>query len=217
MAAGKEYEIKLTKAEDNYYRAMKVSKSAELACVGAGLGGGFTNTQELHVLKYDEAMAGPDKEQWAKAVEEEHDRMVQHQVFKPVPPEEIPKGAKILSTTWAMKKKASGKYRARLNARGYEQIDGEHYDEDSKASPVVQDATIFLVFVLIIMFGWYCIIEDVQGAFLHGVFEKDCKIFINIPQGFEKYYPQGWAILLLKTLYGTKQAAKALDQSSSSH
>jgi hypothetical protein len=28
----------------------------EIACVGAGLGGGFENTTELHVIKYDEAM-----------------------------------------------------------------------------------------------------------------------------------------------------------------
>jgi len=40
--------------------------------VGAGLGGGFANTAELHVMKYDEAMATDEKEQWEKAVEEEH-------------------------------------------------------------------------------------------------------------------------------------------------
>jgi hypothetical protein len=41
-----------------------------------------------------------------------------------------------------VKKKASGTFRARLNARGYEQVDDEHYDEDSKFAPVVSRATI---------------------------------------------------------------------------
>jgi hypothetical protein len=31
------------------------------------------NTQELHVLKYNQAMKGPDKKQWEAAVEEEHE------------------------------------------------------------------------------------------------------------------------------------------------
>jgi len=49
--------------------------AGEFAClgddffVGAGLGGRFANTVELHVMKFDEAMATDKKEQWEKAVE----------------------------------------------------------------------------------------------------------------------------------------------------
>ena len=35
----------------------------EVACVGAGIGGGFVNTNELHVMKYQQAMETEDKEQ----------------------------------------------------------------------------------------------------------------------------------------------------------
>jgi len=104
--------------------------------------GRFVNTAELHVMKYNEAMASSDKEHWEKAVEEEHQRMLKHDVFQAIPRNEVPKDAKILTSTWAMKKKANGTFRARLNARGYEQVDGEHYDEHTKAAPVVSDATI---------------------------------------------------------------------------
>jgi hypothetical protein len=45
-----------------------------------------------------------------------------------VPKKEVPAEAKILSSTQAMKKKSNGKCRARLNARGYEHVDGVHYD-----------------------------------------------------------------------------------------
>jgi hypothetical protein len=49
-----------------------------------------------------------------------------------------------------MKQKSNGVFRARLTARGYEQVDGEHYDEDSKAVPVVNMITIYLVMVLLL-------------------------------------------------------------------
>lgn len=35
------------------------------------------------------------------------------------------------------------------------------------------------------------------------------KIVMKIPQGFEKFYPKGWLLLLKKTIYGLKQAAFA--------
>jgi hypothetical protein len=203
LATQSHYEVCLTTAEEKYYESMN-----EFGLVGAGIGGGFLNTNELHVMKYNQAMASGDKEQWHDAVQEEYERMEHHKVFQSVPVEDVPKGAKVLTSTWAMKKKASGTYRARLNARGYEQIDGEHYDEDSKAAPVVQLATIFIVLILTVVMSWHAILLDVRGAFLHGKFEKDRKIYMDVPQGFERFYPLGVVLLLLKTLYGTKQAAK---------
>lgn len=206
------YEVELSDAEKAYYDAMKTYPEeypCELSLVGAGIGGGFTNTNELHVMKYNEAMASADKEKFEKAVEEEHDRMIHHRVFKPVPISEVPKGEKIITSTWAIKKKSNGTYRARLNARGFEQVDGIHYREDSKSSPVVSDITIRIVLVLAVMAKMYMEVLDVKGAFLHGEFEDGEKIYMKIPQGFEKYYPANYVWLLLTTLYGLKQAALA--------
>jgi hypothetical protein len=76
----------------------------ELACVGAGIGGGFEHISELHVLKYDQAMNGPDADKWATAVEEEHNRMLNNEVWIPVSPSEVPEDEKILTSMWAMKK-----------------------------------------------------------------------------------------------------------------
>ena len=96
----------LTKAEEKYYNTIiKLRKygamwNAEVAFIGAGLGGGFRNTQELHVMKYNEA------------VDKEHTNMTQYKVRKARMIDELPKHAKILTSTWAMKKRASGKYRA---------------------------------------------------------------------------------------------------------
>ena len=82
--------------------------------VGAALGGGFESTAELKVMKYDEAMR-KDPKGWEKAVKDEYGRMKKHSVFKFVKQEDVPSGATILSSTWVMKKKSNGNYRARLN------------------------------------------------------------------------------------------------------
>jgi aspartyl/asparaginyl-tRNA synthetase len=155
----------LTKAEEQFYAQMKeleelalfapnlpcVEEVNEVGFVGAGIGGGFEQTGELNVMKYKEAMASPDKAKWEQGVEAEHEKMVTYEVFQPVDVNEIPKDAKILTSTWAMKKKADVTYRARLTASGYEQIDGLHFDSSDPSASVVNDNTIRIVFVLMIM------------------------------------------------------------------
>ena len=64
-----DYKIKLTVAEQHYYDSMKEIHEGEfitneITCVGAGIGGGFSNTKELHVMKYKQAMATEDVKQW---------------------------------------------------------------------------------------------------------------------------------------------------------
>ena len=50
-----------------------------------------------------------------------------------------------------MKKKAPGKLRGRLNARGYEQIDGMHYVIESIASPVTNPTSVRIFLTLMAM------------------------------------------------------------------
>ena len=185
-----------------------VDPSHETSMLGAGTGGGFVNTQELHVMKYEDALKSKDADKWLKAIEEEHDRMVEKGVFEVVPRKDVPAGSKIMTNTWAMKKKSNGTYRARTNARGFEQVDGKHYDSKDTAAPVVTEITIRVVLVLIIMAGMYAELLDVHGAFLLGDFDPKHKMYMELPKGFEKWYPSNCVLLLLKTIYGVKQAAK---------
>jgi hypothetical protein len=94
--------IRITKTEEELYRELRANK--ELGCVGAGVGGGFDHTTELHVMKYRDAVASGDATQWSRAVEEEHDRMVDNEVWSPVHKEDIPPNAKVLTSTWARKR-----------------------------------------------------------------------------------------------------------------
>jgi hypothetical protein len=160
-------------------------------------------------MKYKEAMKGSDKDKWKKGVDEEHERFQKHKVFKAVPRGEVPVGSKILTSTWAMKKKASGVFRARLNARGYEQVPGKHYEPNSIAAPVTSDVTIRIVLTLLLLAKWHAELLDVKGAFLHGEFDDGETLYMEIPEGFEEYYPAGFIWMLLRTIYGLKQAAVA--------
>ena len=180
----------------------------DVGLVGAGIGGGYSNTQELHVMKYNEAMATKDKDYWAKAVDEEYQRMMKYDVFTVIKHTDLPKDAKVLTTTWAMKKKPNGTFRARLVARGFEQENKIHYQDNDIAAPVVNDVTIKLAFVLQLLMGGYSQLVDVKGAFLTGNFEDGEILYMEVPQGFEKHYPEGTVLLLNKTIYGLKQAAK---------
>jgi len=99
-------------------------------------------------------------------------RMVKMNVWEVVKKNKVPNEAKVINTTWAMKKKADGTSRARGNARGFVQVPGVHYDRDSISTPVTNKATIIVVLVLSIVFGWANELIDVKGAFLCGNFSE---------------------------------------------
>ena len=181
----------------------------DMTAVGAGVGGGFTNTQELQVMKYKEAMKTKDKEKWTQAVQEELQRFKKHDVFDVVKLEDVPPGVKMLTTTWAMKLKSNGTYRARINMRGYEQEDGEHYDSASISSPVTNDVSIRVMLTLMLMAQMRAYIVDVKGTFLIGEFDNGEELYCKIPEGFrDQYDPNKVCWKLKKTAYGLKQAAR---------
>jgi len=81
---------------------------------------------------------------------------------------------------------------------------------DELAAPVVNEMTIRIVFILMIMARYCGELMDVRGAFLLGEFGKEEEIFMEVPKGFEKFYdPFTVVLLLLKTIYGLKQATYA--------
>eukprot|EP00957_Ditylum_brightwellii_P091300 6952299-Ditylum_brightwellii.AAC.1 len=53
-----------------------------------------------------------------------------------------------------MKPKASGAKCTRLNAWGYKQVDGLHYNRHDLSAPVVNDMTVKIVMILTIMMAW---------------------------------------------------------------
>ena len=121
--------------------------------------------------------------------------MATNGIWNPLDKEDLPKGAKVMTSTWACKKKCNGIYRGGLNASVFEQIVGKHFD-----------TTIRIMLVLMLLADWMVRIYDVKGAFLKGNFEDGKEVFMEVPQGMEQNY---WGLVvwrLLKPMYGLKQA-----------
>ncbi len=144
----------------------------EVAAVGAGIGGGFEDTSELRVMNYRQAMESTDAEGWKREIDNEHERMVRDEVWEAVEKTDLPSDAKVITTTWACKKKANGTLRGRVVAQGFQQVPHQHYDPTAVAAPVANDTTIRIALVLMLLGGWAAHIVDVKGAFLKGKFEK---------------------------------------------
>jgi hypothetical protein len=141
----------------NYYEVLRIDKDkvkvlqihndnnsvSEYINVGAGVGGGFTNTNELGVMKYHEAINGLDCKKWKAEVKTEHGRMVESGVIEKVKLSELPSDVKVIDTTWAMKKKSNQTLRGRINVCGFKQVEGQHYDASSISTPVTNGMTIY--------------------------------------------------------------------------
>ena len=72
-------------------------------------------------------------------------------------------------------------------------MEGEHYNRYDIAAPVTSDVTIRIVVTLMLMAGWTGEVLDIQGAFLHGLFEDNEELYMEIPEGFENFMTQ-WSI-----------------------
>jgi len=77
------------------------------------------------------------------------------------------------------------------------QVPGEHFKSDCISSPVTNEATIRVVMVLSIMFGWENELVDVKGAFLCGNFQDEKTIYMKVPEGFESFYAEGVVLKLI--------------------
>ena len=103
--------------------------------------------------------------------------------------------------------KSNGTCRGRLNARGYEQVEGSHYASDSIAAPVTNLITVRTVLMLWCMNPrWTSAIIDVEGAFLQGHFENGEELYMEVSDGFERHYSGDVVLCMSVPIYGTKQA-----------
>ncbi len=203
----------------NYYEVLGINENevkvlqmlnntvSEYINVGTGVGGGFTYTNDLRVMKYHEVINGPDSKKRKAEIKTENGRMVKSGVFEKVKLSELPSDVKIINTTRAMKKKSNGTLCDRNNF--FKQVEGQHYNAWSISAPVTNGMTIKLVLMLMLASGSIAHVVNVKGAFLHGKFNNGEKIYIKIPLGFEEFYDDEPVLLLKKCLYGLKQAAMA--------
>ena len=118
----------------------------------------------------EEAMSSPDREGFITAMHLELEQLESMNAWVVVPREKaVATGRKILGSTWVFKRKrypdgSVKKLKARLVARGDQQIEGVDYFDSF--SPVVQWSTIRLLLILSIMLGLETVQVDYTLAFV---------------------------------------------------
>jgi len=152
---------------------------------------------------YHEAAKHP---KWLETIELEIKALEDNKTWTVVT---LPPGKRAIGCRWVYKIKyqASGeveRFKARLNAKGYNQKEGLDYQETF--SPVVKMVTVRSVIALAAAKGWIIHQMDVYNAFLQGDLNEE--VYMTLPQGFDRHDNSTKVCKLLKSLYGLKQASR---------
>ncbi|GAA5994576.1 hypothetical protein JCM11641_007214 [Rhodosporidiobolus odoratus] len=158
---------------------------------------------------FKQAMARPDVERWIDAM------MAELAAFEATGTweedlVELPEGRRAISTKWVLliKRDADGKiikYKARLVARGDQQVSGLDYDETF--SSTVRLATVRLIFALLAANPrWSYRQFDISNAYLLGVLDQE--IYLKQPPGFADPNRPNTVRRLCKAVYGLKQGGR---------
>jgi hypothetical protein len=67
-----------------------------------------------------------------------------------------------------------------------------------------------MILVLIVMASWAALMIDINGASLNGELDEHVEFYLEVPEGFKKYYSTIVMLMLLRTLYSMIQAAYAV-------
>jgi hypothetical protein len=95
-------------------------------------------------------------------------------------------------------------------ARGFSQKEGIDYDEIFAL--VSRYTSIRVIISLASVFNWKLRQMDVKTAFLNGEVEQE--VYIEQPKGFVIHKKESHVCKLKKSLYGLKQALRAVDECS---
>jgi Reverse transcriptase (RNA-dependent DNA polymerase) len=103
---------------------------------------------------------------------------------------------------WIFKIKRNGIFRARLVACGYSQVPGIDFQESF--APVINDVTLRILLIIMLVWNLKGKVVDIETAFLHGELKE--KIYMHLPDGLEGD-KQKECLYLKKTIYGLVQSA----------
>ncbi|CAI7730310.1 unnamed protein product [Closterium sp. NIES-54] len=152
----------------------------------------------------EEALSGPQKEEWKAAIDAEFKRLIENGTWELV---ELPEGQRPISSKWVFKVKsgvdgALERFKSRLVAKGFQQKEKVYFGEIF--APVVKLVTLRTVLAGAAVKGWHVKQMDNTTAFLNGILLED--IYMAQPDGYEDGTSR--VCKLKKAIYGLKQAPR---------
>ena len=153
-----------------------------------------------------EALQGAHGEKWQKAMDSEMESLRENGVYEIV---DRPAGKKIVKSKWVLRVKTNEKgeiekYKARVVAKGFSQVEGVDYDQTF--SPTVRFESIRQMVALGTSKSMAMHQMDVTTAFLYAPLEEE--VYMEQPEGTAKKGEEKKVMRLLKCLYGLKQSPR---------
>jgi hypothetical protein len=145
-------------------------------------------------------MSRPDAKQWEIAMQEEIKSQMENGTWVLV---QRPKNRKVVKCKWVYVIKPDGRYKVRLVAKGFTQIEGIDFQETF--SPVARYEAIRFLLTHTALEDWELEVMDIKTAFLYG--ELNEEIYMEQPEGFAKRGQENQVCRLKKAIYGLKQAS----------
>ena len=157
-------------------------------------------------ITYKQAIYSPQAASWKDAMQRELVSVDDTGTWKEVV---TPPGRRLVGSKWVFKTKrdASGniaKFKARIVAQGFSQIEGIDYDDTF--SPVARLTSLRLLLAITAIEDLQLHQMDADTAFLNGTLEEE--IYMAFPPGYVQTNPKSTGLRLIKSLYGLKQSPR---------
>ena len=177
----------------------------QLACPPQPSGDNINNIL-IHMFQkapnlYQEVLNLKKSEKWLTTSQEEFDGLTEMGVWRLV---DHPSNCKTITCRWTYVLKSNGRYKVRLVAEGYTQVQGIDYKE--AFSLVMRYESIRYLLTHATLQDWEIEAMDVTLAYLHRVLKEE--IYMEQPEGFISKGDENEVCRLVHSLYRLKQAGQ---------
>ena len=144
-----------------------------------------------------EAWNGPNAANWKAATDKEMGALEKAGTWELV---KLPQSQTAVDCVWVLRVKPDGTYKARLCAKGFQQVQGVQFG--ATFAPVGNYTSLRVVLAIAIARGYHLHQYDVVSAFLNGKLEHE--VYMRQPEGYDD--GSGRVCRLIKSIYGLKQS-----------